>query len=137
VSKPGDAPLVLRSPLGKSAAVRTNQALLIGGGFSAEEQFGSLNSRAIHAAEIPAGNGIGNARSLAKMYAATIGEIDGSAPSQPSKEAGSVGQRPLAGQDVRCRMSLSRESSGHCSAVAVIVVKAQRLSKCRRAYVEV
>jgi CubicO group peptidase (beta-lactamase class C family) len=36
-----------------------------------------MNSRAAHAAEIPAGNGIGNARSLARMYAATIGEVDG------------------------------------------------------------
>jgi CubicO group peptidase (beta-lactamase class C family) len=36
-----------------------------------------LNTRAGHAAEIPAGNGIGNARSLAKMYAALIGEVDG------------------------------------------------------------
>jgi CubicO group peptidase (beta-lactamase class C family) len=35
------------------------------------------NSRALHAAEIPSSNGIGDARSLARMYAATIGEIDG------------------------------------------------------------
>ncbi|MEC3952921.1 serine hydrolase domain-containing protein [Nocardia sp. CDC153] len=36
-----------------------------------------LNSRAGHEAEVPSGNGIGNARSLARMFAATIGEIDG------------------------------------------------------------
>ncbi|WP_203217459.1 serine hydrolase domain-containing protein [Nocardia arthritidis] len=36
-----------------------------------------LNTRAGHAAEVPAGNAIGNARSLARMYAATIGEVDG------------------------------------------------------------
>jgi CubicO group peptidase (beta-lactamase class C family) len=36
-----------------------------------------LNSRAGHAAEIPAANAVGNARSLARMYAATIGEVDG------------------------------------------------------------
>ncbi|MFI5777478.1 serine hydrolase domain-containing protein [Nocardia sp. NPDC051570] len=36
-----------------------------------------LNTREGHAAEIPSGNGIGNARSLARMFAATIGEIDG------------------------------------------------------------
>jgi CubicO group peptidase (beta-lactamase class C family) len=35
------------------------------------------NSREGHAAEIPAINAIGNARSLARMYAATIGEVDG------------------------------------------------------------
>jgi CubicO group peptidase (beta-lactamase class C family) len=35
------------------------------------------NSRAVHAAEIPAANGISDARSLAKLYAACIGEVDG------------------------------------------------------------
>jgi CubicO group peptidase (beta-lactamase class C family) len=35
------------------------------------------NSRALHAAELPAVNGIGDARSLARMYAACIGEVDG------------------------------------------------------------
>lgn len=35
------------------------------------------NSREVHAAEIPAANGISTARSLAKLYAATVGEIDG------------------------------------------------------------
>ncbi|HEY6420563.1 MAG TPA: serine hydrolase domain-containing protein [Candidatus Binataceae bacterium] len=44
---------------------------------SIDELNKELDSRAGHAAEIPAGNGIGNARSLAKMYAATIGEVDG------------------------------------------------------------
>jgi len=36
-----------------------------------------INTREAHAAELPFGNGIANARSLAKMYAACIGEIDG------------------------------------------------------------
>lgn len=36
-----------------------------------------LNTREGHAAEVPSGNAIGNARSLARMYAATIGEVDG------------------------------------------------------------
>lgn len=39
-----------------------------------EEWFGS---RALRAAEIPAGNMVTDARSLAKAYAATIGEVDG------------------------------------------------------------
>jgi len=34
------------------------------------------NSREVHAAEIPAANGITTARSLARMYAATVGEVD-------------------------------------------------------------
>ncbi len=36
-----------------------------------------INTREAHAAELPFGNGIASARSLAKMYAACIGEIDG------------------------------------------------------------
>ena len=36
-----------------------------------------FNERAFHAAEIPAANGITDARSLARMYAACIGEVDG------------------------------------------------------------
>ncbi len=36
-----------------------------------------LNSRAGHAAEMPAVNAIGNARSLARLYAALLGKVDG------------------------------------------------------------
>ncbi len=35
------------------------------------------NSRRFHAAEIPAANGITTARSLARLYAATLGEVEG------------------------------------------------------------
>lgn len=35
------------------------------------------NSRAMRAAEVPGAGGVGTARSLARMYAATIGEVDG------------------------------------------------------------
>lgn len=35
------------------------------------------NSRALRAAEIPSSNGIGNARALARMYAATVGPVAG------------------------------------------------------------
>ena len=44
---------------------------------AAEEDEALLNRREGHAAEIPAANGIGNARSLARMYAALIGDVDG------------------------------------------------------------
>jgi CubicO group peptidase (beta-lactamase class C family) len=37
----------------------------------------SMNSRELRAQQMPAGNGVTDARSLAKMYAAKIGEIDG------------------------------------------------------------
>jgi CubicO group peptidase (beta-lactamase class C family) len=36
-----------------------------------------MKSRTARAAEVPAGNGVTNAASLAKMYAALIGEVDG------------------------------------------------------------
>lgn len=36
-----------------------------------------FNTREVHATEMPAANGITNARSLARMYAASIGEVDG------------------------------------------------------------
>lgn len=36
-----------------------------------------FNLRAVHATEMPGANGITNARSLARMYAATIGDVDG------------------------------------------------------------
>ena len=36
-----------------------------------------FNSRAVHAAEIPAADGITDARSLARMYAGCLGEVDG------------------------------------------------------------
>ncbi len=35
------------------------------------------NSRALHAAELPSSNGIGDARSLARLYAACVDEVDG------------------------------------------------------------
>jgi CubicO group peptidase (beta-lactamase class C family) len=36
------------------------------------------NSRAVHAAELPAGNAISDARSLSRLFAATIGAVEGS-----------------------------------------------------------
>jgi CubicO group peptidase (beta-lactamase class C family) len=37
----------------------------------------TFNSSAVHRAELPGANGIGTARSLARLYAATIGDVDG------------------------------------------------------------
>ena len=41
---------------------------------------GVFNKAEVRAAELPAANGVTNARSLARMYAAVIGEIDGVGP---------------------------------------------------------
>lgn len=51
------------------------RALSLNGAFA---EPGIFNTRAVHAAEIPAANGITNARSLSRMYAAVVGAIEGS-----------------------------------------------------------
>jgi CubicO group peptidase (beta-lactamase class C family) len=53
------------------------RALTINGALPFDADDMLFNRREVHAAEIPAANGITNARSLARMYAACIGEIDG------------------------------------------------------------
>ncbi len=45
-----------------------------GGAFTDQDVW---NTRAMHAAEVPAANGITDARSLARLYAACVGEVDG------------------------------------------------------------
>ncbi|HEY5014367.1 MAG TPA: serine hydrolase domain-containing protein [Acidimicrobiia bacterium] len=50
------------------------KALGGGGAFSGD---GIWNTRAVHAAEVPAAAGVSDARSLARMYAACVGEVDG------------------------------------------------------------
>jgi CubicO group peptidase (beta-lactamase class C family) len=50
------------------------RALNLGGAFS---QPGWMNTRAWHAAEVPAANGITNATSLSRLYASLIGTVDG------------------------------------------------------------
>ena len=66
---------VIKSLMGKvwasdfgPASMTLSGALSVAGGF---------NRRDIHSAELPGSNGITNAYSLAKMYAATIGEVKG------------------------------------------------------------
>ncbi len=44
-----------------------------GGHFNYDDMW---NTRALHAAEMPSSNGIGDARSLARLYASVIGEVD-------------------------------------------------------------
>lgn len=57
-----------------SLAVR---ALTLNGALGAFGRSGPFNSQALRAAEVPAANGVTNARSLARMYAAMIGPVDG------------------------------------------------------------
>ena len=57
----------------KSRVAQAMMHMIVG----TDEAIKMINTPEGHAAEIPAANMIGNARSLAKMYAATIGEVDG------------------------------------------------------------
>ena len=50
------------------------KALSLSGAFAGD---GMFNRRDVHAAEVPAANGITNAASLARIYAAAIGDVDG------------------------------------------------------------
>ena len=52
------------------------RALALNGAFSLAGEM-PFNLPRVRAAEIPAANGVGNAPSLARIYAATIGEVDG------------------------------------------------------------
>src|ERR1019366_3126979 len=64
------------------------RALFLGGGFgSCTEGGGPFNSPELHAAEVPAANGITTARSLARFYAGLIGEVDGVRILQPDTVA--------------------------------------------------
>ncbi|HEY7439348.1 MAG TPA: serine hydrolase domain-containing protein [Acidimicrobiia bacterium] len=58
--------------LGPDSAL--GKALTAGGAFRGA---GIFNTRAVHAAEVPAAGGITDARSIARMFAATIGDVDG------------------------------------------------------------
>jgi CubicO group peptidase (beta-lactamase class C family) len=53
------------------------RALSLNGTFTADDTDPVWNRRELHAAEVPAANGITDASSLAKMYAACVGEVDG------------------------------------------------------------
>jgi CubicO group peptidase (beta-lactamase class C family) len=54
------------------------RALYLEGAFFPQpHQQSPFNTRAVHAAEIPAANGIGTAAALAKIYAATLAPVDG------------------------------------------------------------
>jgi CubicO group peptidase (beta-lactamase class C family) len=66
--------LTLRDMLGPDSLMV--RALDLNGAFEGELGETS-NSRDFHAAELPAANGIANARSLARLYAGLIGGVDG------------------------------------------------------------
>ncbi|HLY78032.1 MAG TPA: serine hydrolase domain-containing protein, partial [Caulobacteraceae bacterium] len=62
--------------MGVDISTRLAQVILLSFQHTAE-LIVDMNNRAGRAAEVPAGNGVADAASLAKMYAAMIGEVDG------------------------------------------------------------
>ncbi|MGW2686117.1 serine hydrolase domain-containing protein [Streptomyces sp. NPDC001414] len=70
-----------------------------------------FNSPAVQAAELPASNGIGTARALARMYAALIGEVDGVRLFTPETLASATAEQ-AAGAD-RVLMIPTRFASGY------------------------
>ena len=60
---------------------------------------GIFNEPSFHAAEVPAANGIGNARSIARLYAACIGQVDGIRLLSPETVDGAMAEQS-AGDDL-------------------------------------
>lgn len=80
--EPRVAVLVPPNPSPKAALAGLGDSLLIARVFSNPSDLFDYdemwNSRAVHAAELPSSNGIGNARALARVYASCIGDgLDG------------------------------------------------------------
>ena len=70
---PRETPLLDAIPPGSlGMRVMTGPGNVFAGGYDQ-----TWNRREVRAAEIPSSNGIGDARSLARLYAATVGEVDG------------------------------------------------------------
>jgi CubicO group peptidase (beta-lactamase class C family) len=73
-----------------------------GGHFGYNEMW---NSRAMHASEMPSSNGIGDARSLARMYASCVGEVDGIRTLQPATVAAATVEQACGDDAVLMRPS--------------------------------
>lgn len=78
--KPGKPALKIKGPMGDFLRDMTDPTTMVGAAFNNPRMSqGTVNSAAWREAEIPAGNGHGTARSLARIYGALAlgGEIDG------------------------------------------------------------
>jgi CubicO group peptidase (beta-lactamase class C family) len=68
-----------------------------GGHFNYDDMW---NTRPLHACELPSSNGIGDARSLARLYSAIIGEVDGTRLLQPASLARASEERACGKDEV-------------------------------------
>jgi CubicO group peptidase (beta-lactamase class C family) len=75
LASPGDDPVLQMIAMFMGPATMLGKALSAPGGALSDQDI--WNTRAMHAAEVPAANGITDARSLARLYSACIGEVDG------------------------------------------------------------
>ncbi len=75
LAAPGDDPVLQMIALFLGPQSMLGKALGAPGGALSDQDI--WNTRAMHAAEVPAANGITDARSLARLYGACIGEVDG------------------------------------------------------------
>jgi CubicO group peptidase (beta-lactamase class C family) len=71
----------------------------LGGAGEVLVEEGMFNRPEVRAAELPAANGVTNARSLAKLYAATIGEVDGLGPLLTPASVGAAAEAQTTGPD--------------------------------------
>ncbi len=75
LKNPGEDPVLQMIAAFLGPETMLGRALFAPGGALTDQRV--WNSREMRAAEVPAANGVGDARSLARMYAACIGEVDG------------------------------------------------------------
>ena len=71
--EPRVSPLVAPRPGATDGAAPLGDVLTVNGALAVK---GGFNRRDLRAAQIPGANGVGTARAVAAMYAATIGEVD-------------------------------------------------------------
>jgi CubicO group peptidase (beta-lactamase class C family) len=93
VRPPGTPPDELSLRLADPAGM-TARAFFLASGLGA-----LLNDGRLWAAEVPAANGMATARALARMYAATIGEVDGVRLLRPETVAAAAAEQ-VAGEDL-------------------------------------
>jgi CubicO group peptidase (beta-lactamase class C family) len=115
LAEPGDDPVLSAMAQILGPETELGRALFAPGGAFSEP--GAWNSREVHAAEVPAANGICDARSLARLYAACVSDVDGMRLLTPDQVAAAVTQRTegpnrvLMGLDVQFGLGFMVTSS--------------------------
>jgi CubicO group peptidase (beta-lactamase class C family) len=115
LAEPGDDPVLSAMAQILGPDTELGRALFAPGGAFAEP--GAWNSREVHAAEVPAANGICDAASLARLYAACVSDVDGTRLLTAEQVSDAVTQRTsgpnrvLMGLDVQFGLGFMITSS--------------------------